>query len=355
MRKIVRTAKDISAGKYGLWELIQPIWYKADIYGGRAAYESSAACLTAAQRRALAWVRYNNEVFEGGHRQFLMNDVGIVWKDALEAMEMAGAESSADRLRRIAAAFGGEIPFEKEERLRAFDELWENGVLRELLGKCDSEYTYGDRADKLTEMLAEYAKAHPAEFAVETEPERPPLGTYIKKRIIRTADEIAAGKYDMNNLLAPVYNEIYIYESKARYDSDCLRFSKAQRLANAWDIYNSEVQNGGHQQFLINSSGIVWSDALECMETVGADKAAAILRRVIKAFGGEIPYERKERLAAFDSLWERRNKTFPAMLEKCDRDYYSGGFSLKTAALIDSYIRSCPQEFALDGEFRFGI
>ena len=121
---IVRAAEKIAAGKYDAWMLLRPLWFEIGICDGKEEYDSNAARFTAAQRKALAWIRYNNEVFDGGHRQFLINSVGIVWRDALECMEMIGAVKSANRLRKIAAAFGGEIPYEKAERKAAFDELW---------------------------------------------------------------------------------------------------------------------------------------------------------------------------------------------------------------------------------------
>ena len=352
---IVRAAEKIAAGKYDAWMLLRPLWFEIGICDGKEEYDSNAARFTAAQRKALAWIRYNNEVFDGGHRQFLINSVGIVWRDALECMEMIGAVKSANRLRKIAAAFGGEIPYEKAERKAAFDELWnrENSTFPELLEKCDKEYTFGDRADKLVEMLTDHMKSHPEDFALDNDIKTPSPIAYITKQIIRTPEEIAAGRYDLYNLLLPLRCEISIYDGKERYDSEKARFTAAQRRAFAWDYYNDEVLNGGHQQFLINSTGIVWDDVLECMEMVGADKAAENLRRIVDAFGGAIPYEKKERLAAFDDLWERKKRAFPALLKKCDSEYYSNNYSDKISEMLNDYIKTHSQEFALDGEFRF--
>ena len=72
------TAEDFAAGKYEAWDLIRPMWLVYDIYKDRARYEETAAQFTPAQRRAHAWVYYNNKVFNGGHQQFLINSTGLI-------------------------------------------------------------------------------------------------------------------------------------------------------------------------------------------------------------------------------------------------------------------------------------
>ena len=162
------TAEDIAAGKYEAWDLIRPMWLVFDIYKDRARYEESAAQFTLAQRRAHAWVYYNNEVFNGGHQQFLINSTGLICKEALDCMEMVGAFKPANKLRKIVNAFGGSIPFDRKERYAEFERIWDSDCcFAKLLSKCDDDYYGTDISDRILEMLTNYMRSHPQEFVLE--------------------------------------------------------------------------------------------------------------------------------------------------------------------------------------------
>lgn len=162
------TAEDIAAGKYEAWDLIRPMWLVYDIYKDRARYEETSAQFTPAQRRAHAWVYYNNEVFNGGHQQFLINSTGLIWQEALDCMEMVGADKSANNLRKIVTAFGGSIPFDRKERMDAFEKIWDADCsFAKLISKYDDEYYGTDVADEILEMLTQYMRSHPQEFVLE--------------------------------------------------------------------------------------------------------------------------------------------------------------------------------------------
>jgi hypothetical protein len=62
-------------------------------------------------------------------------------------------------------------------------------------------------------------------------------------------------------VIEPVFWSVSIYDGLERYEEDLANFSAEQRLVFAYHWYLSEVNNGGHDQFYYNSSGIVWPDA----------------------------------------------------------------------------------------------
>jgi Domain of unknown function (DUF4375) len=47
-------------------------------------------------------------------------------------------------------------------------------------------------------------------------------------------------------------------------------------LIHALLWYGAEIDNGGHHQFYSNSTGIVWRDALEGLQQIGATAAAEV-------------------------------------------------------------------------------
>jgi hypothetical protein len=66
--------------------------------------------------------------------------------------------------------------------------------------------------------------------------------------------------------------------------------------------YRNEVQNGGHHQFYLNSTGIVWPDALAALEAIGATEAANVLRAANQRLGGTPPRDHDARVAQLEKL-----------------------------------------------------
>lgn len=107
--------KVIDSGDY--FEVIDPVWWKGNIYGTYEEYESSLSSFSHPQRLVFAVVWYESEVNNGGHDQFFTNSTGIVWKDAIEALKTIGASSRADILRQAADRIGGTPSFDREKRI----------------------------------------------------------------------------------------------------------------------------------------------------------------------------------------------------------------------------------------------
>src|SRR5262245_7114355 len=68
-------------------EVIDPVWWTANIYDSPDAYDVSLQQFSKAQRLVFAMLWYQAEVNNGGHHQFYFNSTGIVWRDALEGFQ----------------------------------------------------------------------------------------------------------------------------------------------------------------------------------------------------------------------------------------------------------------------------
>jgi Domain of unknown function (DUF4375) len=109
----------IDAGNH--CKIIDPIWWKGNIYGTFKEYEASLKSFSKPQRLVYAIAWYEAEVSNGGHDQFFMNSTGIVWKDALKGLVAVGAVQRANILKEAANRIGEAPSFEREERNEQVD------------------------------------------------------------------------------------------------------------------------------------------------------------------------------------------------------------------------------------------
>lgn len=154
--------KDISEGKYSAWKLIQPLWYTVSIYDGLDVYNQDLKNFSDAQRKILALFWYDSEVCNGGHDQFFSNSTGIVWKDAIECMQMIGAHKYAENFQKAVDMFGGSIPFDRDERNDALEKLYENEEF-DGFNQID-EFYYGE--EDINQLMNDYVKLHASDFVI---------------------------------------------------------------------------------------------------------------------------------------------------------------------------------------------
>lgn len=149
---------------------------------------------------------------------------------------------------------------------------------------------------------------------------------------------IAAG--DLSEILRPVACTANIYDGPAEYEQSLRAFSPAQRQVFALRSYFAEVNNGGHDQFYYNSTGIVWRDALEACKTIGALGIAEILQQSADRLGGSPSLDRGERQQQMSELAPKFNDL--------DDRFYAESEDDVDRRMI-SYIRAHPADFHFDG------
>ncbi len=90
---------------------------------------------------------------------------------------------------------------------------------------------------------------------------------------------------DPQSIIEPLWWSVSIYDGEKQYMSDLQAFSLPQRYVFAIQWYTGEVNNGGHNQFYYNSTGIVWQDALKGFQEIGHKRAYEILKASIERIG----------------------------------------------------------------------
>lgn len=106
-----------------------------------------------------------------------------------------------------------------------------------------------------------------------------------------------------------------------------------------------EVNNGGHFQFLDNSTGIVWEDTLNGLHLFGMEELADNFKKVVDMFGGKIPFDRDERWEAMDLT----DENFEEFLDKADNVLYNL-YDYDNRYEID-FIKSHPDKFIFEGYY----
>ena len=170
---------------------------------------------------------------------------------------------------------------------------------------------------------------------------------YIVKHFDYKEEDIAKGKYDAWDLILPFWDNVNIFEGLEKYNKDTELLTDAQRRFIALQWYDSEVCNGGHDQFFRNSSGIVWKDALEGMKMIGDEKGTDNLQKAVEIFGGSIPFDYFERRKVLEKIYEIYGmKAF----DKIDDEFIGGDLFEK---LMNEYVISHPNEFIVDGDYQY--
>jgi hypothetical protein len=139
-------------------DVIEPVWWSANIYDGPEPYELSLLQFTRSQRLVFAVLWYAAEVNNGGHRQFYSNSTGIVWKDALEALRVLDMPEFADVLERSAELLGGTPSLGREERSEQLN------VFQPDFEELDERFYELDRDDELNARLIRFIRSRPADF-----------------------------------------------------------------------------------------------------------------------------------------------------------------------------------------------
>ncbi|HKR59122.1 MAG TPA: DMP19 family protein [Pyrinomonadaceae bacterium] len=124
-------------------------------------------------------------------------------------------------------------------------------------------------------------------------------------------------------VIEPVFWSVSIYDGPERYEQDLARFSNEQRQLLACHWYGSEVNNGGHNQFYFNSTGIVWPDALKGFVAMSLREVAAVVEESARRLGGYPSLDREEReqqLEDFNPDFEDLDNELFRLQEEIDFD-----------------------------------
>lgn len=111
-------------------------------------------------------------------------------------------------------------------------------------------------------------------------------------------------------------------------------------------VLDAEIQNGGFEQFLSNSSGEIAQEAKRQLRIIGAESVLVILNRVSAIFpNAVVPTDREERNRVLDDAIARDEAGFKRLMDAATDDYYAHEASLYTA-LMD-FVTANREQFEL--------
>ncbi|HIK95509.1 MAG TPA: DUF4375 domain-containing protein [Planctomycetes bacterium] len=116
--------------------------------------------------------------------------------------------------------------------------------------------------------------------------------------------------------------------------------SPPQKVYVAVSIYDAEVNNGGHSQYFVNSSGDHWKQVGEGLRAIGAKGCEKVLDDATRLFGSKGPSEnndtRHRQLGGFSS---QQDKSF----DELDRRYHDSDENIQ--ALLALYAIAHKEHF----------
>lgn len=109
------------------------------------------------------------------------------------------------------------------------------------------------------------------------------------------------------------------------HETDVTTLTDEQRYYREVRCYDSEVLNGGHEQYFFNTDGDEWKWALKGLEAINAPERAEILGKVVAQFG-------KKGLSGDEATRSRQiarlSETAEQLLEESDGRYYDSKESI---------------------------
>ena len=116
-------------------------------------------------------------------------------------------------------------------------------------------------------------------------------------------------------LIQPAWETVNIYGTYEEYEETLKPYTIEQRYLLAMHWLGAGVANGGFQQFLGNSTAIVWKDAYKGYQTIGSEKLAYLIEELIKIYGRDIPFDREERANILESFSEETLKEIDTLTD----------------------------------------
>lgn len=159
--------------------------------------------------------------------------------------------------------------------------------------------------------------------------------TPLFARIPRTVDE-ALGHASDNDFAIAMSNLVFAREAAVGYDA----LTPAERVVFLLDGLEREVNNGGFEQFFVNSAGDHSVDTPAALRSLGANRVAAIVEGALATFpGGQPAQDRNVRQGQVQSL----SPGLRGELERLDAEFL--GYPEPLAALERRYVQVHRTEF----------
>lgn len=115
--------------------------------------------------------------------------------------------------------------------------------------------------------------------------------------------------------IEPIWRKVSINEGGDQFLMGFSKISAKQQALYAAHWAQSEVRNGGLDQFFSNPTGVLAPEAVEGYRALGMHQTAAVIEEALKFFGDPYPRDREVRIDAIGEAWENADKSALAFEE----------------------------------------
>lgn len=109
---------------------------------------------------------------------------------------------------------------------------------------------------------------------------------------------------DYWDLVEPIWEAISIYDGPENFLRQYNSAPEAARTLFAAHWCQSEICNGGFDQFFSNSTGVLAPEAVVAFQKIGMLETAALVERAMLLLGDSYPRDRDTREEAIETAWE---------------------------------------------------
>ena len=144
-------------------------------------------------------------------------------------------------------------------------------------------------------------------------------------------------------VIKPMWDAVDIYDTLQTLTNGLNSATPGQRAIFATTWLDSEVCNGGFDQFFYNSTGILTNEALLGFDRLMAIAHAELLGQAIGLFPeGQVPSNRGERVELLETVVQKND------LDKLDHLYYKLDKQKPLCEFMLEYIAERPEEFFIE-------
>jgi len=144
------------------------------------------------------------------------------------------------------------------------------------------------------------------------------------------------------SLVDPIWEKVSIYDGPETFLDQYSASPEVSRVLFAAHWCQSEINNGGFEQFFANSTGVLAPEGVQAFRVIGMPRTAALIEQAMAAFGQSYPRDRDEREDALEAIWEASGDDDAGPFGYLDEQFFksveteNGGFQ----AAADSYAAS---------------
>jgi uncharacterized protein DUF4375 len=106
------------------------------------------------------------------------------------------------------------------------------------------------------------------------------------------------------DLVYPIWDAVSIYNGPDVFLQQYAASPETARVLFAAHWCQSEICNGGFDQFFSNDTGVLAPEGVEAFRKIGMPQIAALIEQAMSALGPAYPRDRGEREDAIDTAWD---------------------------------------------------